>query len=113
MATTRERLQEINNSLEETAHQVIRSLPFVLKQAESLEEEALLLKSCIAQIQAELHVAQDSDSVERIKSLHTVMQKMQSYLDAANPQERESSPLPIMLGSHSESGEPDNQKDLV
>lgn len=63
-------LQEINNSLEETAQQVIRSLPFVMKQAEALDEEIQTLRTKTDQITAQLSAMHESESADRIKSLH-------------------------------------------
>jgi phage shock protein A len=63
-------LQEINSSLEETAEQVIRSLPFVMKQAEALDEEIQTLKTKTDQIAAQLAAVHQSESMDRIRFLH-------------------------------------------
>lgn len=109
-------LQEINNSLEETAHVVIRSLPFVLKQAESLEEEVHVLKKTTAQMHAELHGVQDSESVEQIRSLYHHMERLQSRLEAVKQQDRESavpSPVPVVRDSDSQADETSDSKELI
>lgn len=73
-------LQEINHSLEETAQQVIRSLPFVLKQAESLEDELQSARDCLALIKTEMAAMKGTAEVEDMKRLHVAVTNMQLFL---------------------------------
>ena len=76
-------LQEINSSLEETALQVIRTLPFVLKQAEALEDEVQELRSSLNAIQSQMDSMPAAESAERLARLHTALVNMRSCLETA------------------------------
>lgn len=87
-------LQEINQSLEETAQQVIRSLPFVLKQTESLEDELQSARDGLALIQTEMSAMRGSAEAEDMKRLHVAVNNMQLFLKQYEQrQEQRISPL--------------------
>lgn len=73
-------IQEINKSLEETAHSVIRTLPLVLRQAEQLEDQVQCLAPIVKKLESEAKGLQDNESLERVRSMHEVVEKMKSSL---------------------------------
>jgi uncharacterized protein (UPF0335 family) len=73
-------IQEINSSLEETAHQVIHNLPQVLKETESLEDEVALLRQQLKDIPSQLKESgSDPDHcIEKLKELEVMVHRMKS-----------------------------------
>ena len=101
-------LQEINQSLEETAHQVIRSLPFVLKQAESLEEELQEVRREISAMKAD--VGSRSDAVQRMQVTHDTLERLRSCLESSK--RREGKAGAVVQESDDQLEESDTSKDL-
>lgn len=78
-------IQEINGSLEETAQQVIATLPRLLKEVESLEDDARTIKAELARAKDEL--ATDSESaaaIEKLTAMHSIKERMELYYKSAH-----------------------------
>lgn len=73
-------IQEINGSVEETAQQVISTLPRLLKEVESLEEDARIIKAELSKAKKDL-VSEDEGvkAVETLAQMHAVKERMESF----------------------------------
>lgn len=71
-------IQEMNSALEETAQQVQQNLPRVLREVETMQQEAALLKLQMASVQKEIaKVEQDSStSMKTLLELDTIKLRM-------------------------------------
>lgn len=78
-------IQEINGSLEETAQQVISTLPRLLKEVESLEEDARTIKTELSKAKKSL-VTEDEGvtAVETLTQMHAIKERMESFYKSAH-----------------------------
>ena len=73
-------IQEINGSLEETAQHVISTLPRLLSEVESLEDDAHSIKADLNKAKKSLAVDQDNAStVEKLTRMHAIKERMELY----------------------------------
>ena len=103
-------IQEINSSLEQTAHQVIHNLPLVLKQTESLEDEVLLLRDQLQEIQSRVKKQTDEDqqhqeTLERIRQLNIILDRMKICKSKDTASDVSPVHQPHLLHLHQQEGE--------
>lgn len=78
-------IQEINGSLEETAQQVISTLPRLLKEVEALEDDARAIKTELAKARKNLNPDRAAiETVERLTRMHAIKEKMELYYKSAH-----------------------------
>ena len=76
-------IQEVDSSLEETSRQIMKELPKLLSQAESLEENANFVKNQVEDLNSKLHelISHDNESsqlIEKLKELHFEKERLSS-----------------------------------
>lgn len=75
-------IQEINSSLEQTAHQVINNLPLVLRQTESLEDEVASLRQQLDDMQSQLKSSGNEkrtrEDIDKIQKLLLLVDRMKA-----------------------------------
>jgi len=72
-------VQEVNNSLEETAQQMIHNLPKVMRETESLEKDSIVLREQMQNIKQKLNKIENesSKSMQTLISIDIVKKRMQ------------------------------------
>ncbi|XP_057670928.1 conserved oligomeric Golgi complex subunit 7 [Diorhabda carinulata] len=71
-------VQQVNNALEDTSQQVLASLPKILRDVKSLQQEAVLLKEKMATVRAEIEkIEHDTgQSISNIEKLDSMQNKL-------------------------------------
>lgn len=77
-------VQRVNNSLEETSHQLLLSLPKIMRDTKNLQEEALTLKHKMSTVHNEiLQIEHDTGStIKKIEQLDNLKTQFQTAKQA-------------------------------
>lgn len=77
-------VQQVNNSLEETSHQLLSSLPKIMRDTKNLQDEALALKDKMSAVRSEIvKIEQDTGcTINKIENLDQLKNKLQTAKQA-------------------------------
>ncbi|XP_065172765.1 conserved oligomeric Golgi complex subunit 7-like [Atheta coriaria] len=74
-------VQQVNNSLEETSHNILASMPKIIRDSKSLQQEALALKEKMEQVREEITKIEE-DTGKSINSIEQLDKMKAKLMDA-------------------------------